>query len=272
MKKAMCTMLAVVLSVCLLSGCQTKTDKLKQIQEKGTITMVTSPDFAPSEFLDPTKTGQEAFVGADIELGKYIAEKLGVSLVIEAMDFSAVLAAISQGKADIAISGFAYTEERAKSVLLSDFYGMDEDSRQGILVRKDDKDSMSKAEDFAGKIIAAQNSSLQYNLLSSQLPDAVIEPISSLSDAILMLINGKVDGIAVSGDNGDAFSNNYDSVILSEFLFDYVSEGMVIGVSKGQESLLEEINKIIAEVNELGLYQIWRTEAVKLADSLGIND
>ena len=68
--------------------------------------LATSPDFAPLEFED-LSSGEAQYVGSDIELAKYIAEKLGVELEISAMDFSAVQAAIPSGQADIAISGFA---------------------------------------------------------------------------------------------------------------------------------------------------------------------
>lgn len=68
--------------------------------------LVISPDYAPYEFIDLEKMGQgdEQYVGSDIELAKYIADSLGVELVIQPMDFDSVLAAVSEGKCDIAIS------------------------------------------------------------------------------------------------------------------------------------------------------------------------
>jgi len=273
MKKITGVILTAILAVSVLSGCSSSsTDELTQIKKTGKITMATSPDFAPQEFMDVSKSGQDAIVGADIELGKYIAQQLGVQLEIQSMDFSAVQAAVSQGKVDMAISGFAYTDERAQSMLLSDYYGLDSDTRQGILVLKENADKLAAAADFSGKKIAAQNASLQYNLVSKQLPDAVIEPITNLNDAVLMLINGKVDGLAVSGENGDAFAKNYDKIQLSNFLFDYTSEGNVVAVSKGQQPLMDEINKIIKDVNDKKLYAQWRTDATNLAATLGVQN
>lgn len=263
--------LALVLMLALSASAMAET-KLEKILATGKITMATSPDFAPSEFIDPNKSGQDMYAGADIELAKYIAEKLGVELVIEAMEFSAVQAAISQGNVDMAISGFAYTEERAENMGLSIFFNTEpaEGDGQSLLVRKDELDQYQKAEDFAGKVVAVQNASLQYNLLTSQIPDAIPEIITNLNDAIMMLITKKVDAVGVDAENGNLYAANYDDIILSTFFYEYESDGNVLAVTKGEDDLLAAINEILLEVNEQGLYQQWRKEATELAKSLGI--
>lgn len=247
--------------------------KLDTILESGKITMATSPDFAPMEFIDISKTGQDSYVGSDIELAKYIADKLGVELVIEAMDFSACQAAVTSGSVDMSISGYAWTEERAENMGLSDFYNNDPNSKgQGILVLKESADKYKTAADFSGKLVAAQNGSLQNQLVLEQLPaEAKVESISNLNDAVMMLMTKKVDAIAVSGENGQAYSENYDEIVMSDFYFDYSSQGNVIAVTKGEDELLEKINEIIGEVNEKGLYPTWKSEAVSLAGQLGID-
>lgn len=271
MKKFAAMILALVMVLSFAACAQA--DRLADILAKGEITFATSPDFAPSEFIDPNKTGDDQYVGCDVELAKYIAEKLGVKLVIKPMDFGALQGAITQGKIDMAISGFAYTEERAENMQLSAFFNMetDDSSGQGILVLKDKAADLAKAEDFAKKTIAAQNASLQYNLVTSQLPDAKVKLIANLNDAIMMLITGRVDAVAVDADNGAMFCANYDQLTMSDFYFDYSSEGNVLAVTKGEEALIAEINKIIAEVNELGLYEQWKADATELAKSLGID-
>lgn len=248
--------------------------RLDTILETGKITMATSPDFAPNEFIDLTKTGQESYVGSDIELGKYIANKLGVELVIEAMDFSACQAAVSSGSVDMAISAFAWKEDRAESMGLSDFYNMeDSDGKsQGILVLKENADKYKTAADFSGKVVAAQNGALQSELVVSQLPEDVkLESITSLNDAVLMLITGKIDALAVASDNGEAFAKNYDEITMSDFYFDYTSQGNVVAVKKGEDELLNKINEIIAEVNKNALYPQWKADAISLANKLGID-
>jgi polar amino acid transport system substrate-binding protein len=270
MKKILGLLIAFALIIGMVSGAGAA-GKLDSILESGKIVMATSPDFAPVEFIDPTKTGQDAIVGSDIDLAKYIAEKLGVELVIETMDFAAVQAAVVQGRVDMAISGFAYTDERAEAMELSAYFNIDEETGQGLLVLKENAVNFTKPEDFAGKKVAAQNASLQFKLLSEQLPDAVPELITLVSDGVMLLINGKVDAIAVSEDNGEGFLNNYDVLQFSDFFFDFETEGNVLAVQKGETELIVALNEIIQEVNELGLYRQWMDDAKELSFALGIN-
>ena len=114
MKKLFCAALGAAMLMAAMSGCGSSQNRLEKIKESGKLVLATSPDFAPLEFED-LSSGEAQYVGSDIELAKYIAEKLGVELEISAMDFSAVQAAIPSGQADIAISGFARTEERAQN-------------------------------------------------------------------------------------------------------------------------------------------------------------
>lgn len=283
MKKILISLLVITVMMAF-SGCQSLTDTpssnpsqspvqqttLDKIKAAGEIVMATSPDYAPYEFIDLTKDGQESYVGSDIELGKYIAEKLGVTLKIDVMDFTAVQTAVSMGAVDFAISGFAYTDERAESMLLSDFYNTDEGDGQGILVLKANADKFKTTDDFEGKKVAAQNGSLQYNLVSEQLPNAVIEPVTNINDAIMMLKTGKVDAVAVSGTNGEAYVRSNSDLIMSNFYFEYSSEGVVIALPKGSNELLQEINKILKDVNDNKLYQKWLDDATELAARLGI--
>jgi len=272
MKKTIGIALVALMLVTLCLGQALAENRLEKVLAAGKLVMATSPDFAPSEFIDPTKSGQDAIVGSDIELGKYIAEKLGVELVIEAMDFAAVQAAVAQGKVDIAISGFAYTEERANAMELSIFFNMDDDNAQGLLVLLEQADQFTEAGDFAGKKVAVQNASLQYNLLVEQLPDAIPELITLVSDGVMMLINGKVDAVGVAKTNGQGFVDNYPSITLCAFFYDSDEEGNVLAVPKDEVELMAAINEILAEVNEAGLYKEWREAAEALAKALGVSE
>jgi polar amino acid transport system substrate-binding protein len=273
MKKALAIIMAAAMAMTALTGCSGSKSKLEAIKEAGVIKMATSPDFAPMEFENIKADGTKEYVGSDIELGKYIAEKLGVKLQIEAMDFTAVQAAVTTGTVDMAISGFAKTAEREESMELSIGYNTDSDDvGQGILISKDKAAELTTAESFAGLKVGAQNGSLQHNLVKEQLPaDVQVELIGSLNDGVLMLSTGKIDALAVSGENGVLYAGNYDNIVMSDFFFDYTSEGNVVACQKGQTELMEAINNIIKEVNEQKLYSQWTDEATALAESLGID-
>ena len=92
------------------------------IRDRGYIEVATEPSFAPNEFIDTTKTGQDRYAGSDIQLANYIANELGVELRLKPMDFTTVLGSITSGKYDLAISALAYTPERAESMNLSKGY------------------------------------------------------------------------------------------------------------------------------------------------------
>lgn len=270
MKKLFCAALAAAMLMATMSGCGSSQNRLEKIKESGKLVLATSPDFAPLEFED-LSSGEAQYVGSDIELAKYIAEKLGVELEISAMDFSAVQAAIPSGQADIAISGFARTEERAQNLELSTPFNITEDGGQTVLVAKGQGANYTAAEDFSGLQIGAQNGSLQYNLVSEQLPDDVeIVPVGSLNDGVLMLETGKIDALASDLSNAELLLESHDGIETTDFMFEYSSEGNVAAVKKGETELIEAVNEIIEEVNELGLYEQWKDEATELAKSLGI--
>lgn len=123
MKNAMSKRLtALCLALCLalpLAGCSGKEEssaanRLEAIKERGYLEVVTEPYFAPMEFIDPTKEGDEKYVGADIELAHHIADELGVECHIIPLDFTSVLSGVTTGKYDMAISALAYTPERRR--------------------------------------------------------------------------------------------------------------------------------------------------------------
>lgn len=248
------------------------TNRLEEIKQKGVIVLATSPDFAPQEFED-ISSGEKTYVGCDIDLAKYIADYLGVELEIQAMDFQACQAAVSTGKADFSIAGYAYEEERAENYEISEFFNVvrDEDgSRQVLIVPADKASEYQSAEDFSGKVIGCQNGSLQYTLTETQLPDSEIKLIDNLGSAVLMVQNNKIDALACSGDQADIYVDKNEGLALADWEFEYASQGNIALIMKGETELVEEINKAIAEVNEQGLYQQWKEEATELALSLGI--
>ena len=247
-------------------------NRLEAIKAAGKITMATSPDFAPYEFED-ISSGSKKYVGADIDLGEYIAEKLGVELVIEPMDFAACQAAVTSGSVDMSIAGYSPTPEREASMGLSNLYKAVEDDgkTQGILVKKDKAAEYTTAESFAGKKIAAQNGALQQQLAMEQLPDAELEVITNANDGVLMLTTDKIDGFAIAQTVGEQYMQNYPDLVMSDFYFDITDDGNAVAVPKGEDELLAAINEAVDEVMEQGLYKQWYDENLELAKSLGLD-
>ena len=108
---------------------------LEQIKADGVLSVALSPDFAPMEFVDSSKSGQEQYVGFDVTLAKYIADYIGVELNVEPMSFDACQTAVYTASVPMSISGYSWTEERAENYELSDYYyAGDNETEQVILI------------------------------------------------------------------------------------------------------------------------------------------
>ena len=250
-------------------------NKLEEIQQRGKLIVATSPDYAPMEFININASGQDQYVGSDIELAKYIADALGVDLEIMAMDFSTVLASVDLGRADIAISGFGWEAEREENFELSIGYNQTGESAcQGLMVKADEVDNYTSLDDFAGLSIVAQPGSLQEGYVQDQIENADIQLVADLATAVLMLKTDKVDAFACSCDQMDAYANANSDIARSTVEFDTTIEsqhdGNVLAVKKGEVELIEKLNAILTEVNQQGLYAQWSDDAKALAATLGM--
>ena len=83
----------------------------------GTLTMATNAQFEPYEYYDG-----DQIVGIDADIAKAICDKLGYELKIEDMEFDAIIAAVSSGKADFGAAGITVTEDRKKNIDFTDTY------------------------------------------------------------------------------------------------------------------------------------------------------
>ena len=243
-------------------------NSLQKVLDKGELTCAVSPDYAPYEYLDLMTNEVK---GSDIVLAQYIADQLGVNLKIEQMSFETCLAAAQTGSVDICISSLSWKPERAEVMALSDYYNKSSAFfDQTILVRAEDAVQYNVAADFAGKKIAAQNGTTQMEMTTQQIPDVEAIPISLMNDGVLLLMEGKVDGVACQVDVAQSFVDNYDVLAIPEFLFDFEELGNVVATKMGNDSLLEKINEILGQVEADGLYAQWLAEATADARSQGL--
>ena len=243
---------------------------LDQIKADGVLYVTLSPDFAPMEFVDSSKDGQEQYVGFDVTLAKYIADYIGVDLVIEAMSFDACQTAVYTGSVPMSISGYSWTAERGENYEISDYYYAGEnETEQVILIKKTDADKYTSAEDFAGVDVGAQNASLQMNLLTSQLPDANPVTIGDLGVGVLELQNGSIEALAVAKGNAEMIIDSNPDLMICSWEFEVAAEyeANVILITKGETALLNVVNEALAKAYADGVYGTWYEDAVALAKS-----
>ena len=273
--KLVCILMCIAM-VASLCACGSSSDKqeaqnaLEKIKADGVLTVALSPDYAPMEFVDASKSGQEQYVGFDVMLAKYIADYIGVDLTIEAMGFDACQTAVYTATVPISISGWSWTEERAENYNLSDYYyAGDNETEQVILVRAADTEKYKTPADFAGLDVGAQVASLQMQLLTDQLPDANPITIGDLGTGVLELQNGNIVALVVAKGNAEMIiDSNPDLAVCSceiEVKAEY--EANVVLITKGEDELLAVVNEALAKAYADGLYGEWYEAAIELAKS-----
>ena len=276
MKKIVALMLVLTM-VFALAACGSKSepkDRLAKIKEQGYIEMVTEPYFAPFEFIDPSKEGDAQYVGMDIELGKKIAEKIGVELKIVPLEFSAVLAGVVDGKYDMAISAIAYSPSREEAMLLSDGYKLTSDEGYGFLTRIEDADKYTCIEDLANAVVVTQSGSVQEGIYNDQVKSCKeFKLVSAMTDGYLAVAENKADVCIVSKASAKLYAEANGGLAVSEFTFetDPKLSSTVVGVPKGGESLMAVVNEVIAEQTANGNIEAWYDEYAELAATLGIS-
>lgn len=243
---------------------------LEKIKADGVLTVALSPDFSPMEFVDSSKTGQEQYVGFDITLAKYIAENLGVELVIEPMGFDASQTAVYTGSVPMSISGYSWTEERAQNYELSDYYYAGEnETRQALLIKKENADKYTSPEDLAGQDVGAQNASLQMQLVTEQLAGANPVAIGDITVGVMELKSGNIEALAVAYGNAEMIVDANPDLVICTWEFDVKAEysANVIMMQKGETELLDAVNAILAQAKDSSLYDGWYKDAVELGKS-----
>ena len=242
-------------------------DLLETIQEKGKVVVGMSADYAPYEFHYIDENGKDVIGGFDVDIANEIADAIGVELVIQEMDFDALVAALPAGKIDLVISGMNPTEERAKVVDFSEIYY---NSQHGILVRAEDVDKYKTFADLEGAKVGAQLGSTQEQIAKDEIPNADLQLLANVNNLILELKSGKVDAIVMEKPVAEMAVKTNPELAVGKPTYEEESGGNAVGVAKGNEDLLAKVNKVIKELNETGKMDEYILKANELAASANI--
>ena len=243
------------------------TDLLETIQEKGKLVVGMSADYAPYEFHYIDENGKDVIGGFDVDIANEIADALGVELVIQEMDFDALVAALPAGKVDLVISGMNPTEERAKVVDFSEIYY---NSQHGILVRAEDVDKYKTFADLEGVKVGAQLGSTQEQIARSEIPNADLQLLNNVNNLILELKAGKVDAIIMEKPVAEMAIKSNPELAVGNPIYEDKTGGNAVGMAKNNPELLAKINEVINELNESGKMDDYILKANELAASAGV--
>ena len=212
--------------------------------EAGTLIMATNAAFPPYEMT----TDDGGFEGIDVEIAGAIAEKLGLTLRIDDMDFDAALLSVQQGSADMVMAGVTVTDDRLTVMDFSDSYAT---GIQSIIVPEGSE--IQSVDDLAGHVIGTQRGTTGYLYCVDEFGDENVIAYDNGLTAVQALNNGQVDCVVIDNAPAQEFvAANPGLKILDT---EYANEEYAIGVAKGNTQLLDAINTAIAELKADGTIQ-----------------
>lgn len=209
--------------------------------EGGTLIMGTNAEFPPYEYYD----GLEV-VGIDVEIANAIADKLGKELVVEDMEFGALIAAVTSGKIDMAMSGMTVTEERLQSVDFSDTYAV---GVQSVIVKEDSE--ITTVDDLFGDnnyAVGVQALTTGDFFATWDIEDeglGTVERYNKGADAVQALLTGRIDCVIIDDQPAKSFVSATDGLKLLDT--EYAIEDYAIALDKNSP-LTPEVNGALQEL------------------------
>lgn len=258
-KKSLAFGLAVVMMVAA-AGCGTEKpgDSNVADKEKPVLKVGTSADYPPYEF-HTMVDGKDQIVGADIELTKLIADKLGMEMKLTDMSFDGLLGSLASNKFDMVIAGLTNDPER--KVLFSENYTSRE---QTIMIQKKDEDKYQSVKDLQGKKVAGQIGTIQ-DTLAQQFAGKTALAIQQYPDMIMMLKSGKIDAMISDSDVAQIYIQANPDLVAAKIDVEYGNPGVAIAFNLNNQELCDKVNTVLDELKKDGTVDKLMKEATAQA-------
>ena len=250
MKKFVALLLAVLMVASLCACGQKDTGSDLQTVTKGKLIMSTNAEFAPYEYVADDGKGFQGtgYEGIDIEIAYALAQKLGLELVVDNMDFDAALSAVQTGKSDMVAAGVTVTPDRLNAMSFTDSYA----NGVQVVIVKEGSDIKS-IDDLQGKKIGTQRGTTGYLYCSDDFgEDAVVAYDNGLT-AVQALNNGQVDAVVIDNEPAKAYVESNPGLKILDT--SYAEEDYAIGMNKSNTALLEAVNAALEELKADGTLQ-----------------
>jgi len=251
MKRAHRILAAVIVAVLLLTAVSAcKKDSESMTVEDGILIMATSADFPPYEFWE-----NDQIVGIDAEVAAAIAQRLGLTIRIDDMDFNAIIVAVASGRADMGMAGMTVREDRLENVNFSISYAT---GVQVVIVREGSEithvDDLFEEGVFYD--IGVQEATTGDFYASDDIEDegfGTVHRFRRGADAVQALVSGRVDCVIIDNEPAKSFvAANPGLVILDT---EYAVEDYAIAIAKENTALLEAVNRVLRELIDDGTVQ-----------------
>lgn len=209
----------------------------------GKLTMSTNATFPPYESTDDNGN----IVGIDVDIATAIAEKLGLELVVDDMDFDAALLAAQKGKSDIVMAGVSVDEDRLAVMDFSNSYAT---GVQVIIVKEGSEVTLDTLGDY---LIGTQRGTTGNIYCGDDYGDEHVVAYDDGITAVQALMNGQVDCVVIDNEPAKAYvAANSGLTILDT---EYVVEDYAIGMAKNNTALQTAVNEALAELTADGTIQ-----------------
>lgn len=201
--------------------------------------------FAPMGFRDD----KNELVGFDIDYARAAAEKMGKEAVFQTIDWSAKESELNSGRIDLIWNGYTITEERKQKVLFTKPYL----KNAQVIVTLANSD-IAKLDDLSGKNVGLQKLSSAADALNASEVKSKLKAITEYPDNVLALSDlkiGRVDAVVIDQIVADYYMTK-DKGTFKQLDESLAPEEYGIGVKKGNEALLNELQKALDAMNEDG--------------------
>ena len=251
MKKIISLVMVLVMATAVFSACGSKSSDSKSGGDgKQVLSMATNAEFPPYEYVEG-----EDVVGIDVDIAQAIADKLGMDLKVDNMNFDSIIPAITSGKDAIGAAGMTVTDERKKNVDFTDSYAT---GVQVVIVREDSKitDVKDLTTKGADNTIGVQLGTTGDIYCTSDIQDkgfGKVQQFNKGADAVQALVSGKIDCVVIDNQPAKEFvkANKGLKILDTE----YVTEDYAIAVAKDNTELKDKINGALNELKAEGTIQ-----------------
>lgn len=213
-----------------------------------TLVMATNAFFEPYEYYEG-----DDIVGIDAEVGKAIADKLGMDFEISDVDFDAIIPNVQSGKASMGMAGMTVTEDRQKNVNFTRSYAT---AVQVVIVPEGS--DIAAIDDMAGKKIGVQQGTTGDIYCSAPVEEdgfgeENVTRYNKGTDAVMALLSGKVDCVVIDNEPAKAFVAANEGLKILDTA--YAEEEYAICIAKDNEELLEKVDTALGELIDDGTVQ-----------------
>ena len=216
--------------------------------EEGKLIMSTNAAFPPYEMTsDGEGYNGTGFEGIDVEIAGAIAEKLGLELQIDDMDFTAALEAAQKGMSDMVMAGVTVDEDRLAVMDFTDRYAT---GVQVVIVKEGSDVTL---DNLGEQLIGVQNGTTGWQYCTDDFGSDHVAAFDNGITAVQALVNDQVDCVVI--DQAPAQSFVADNPGLTILETEYAVEDYAIGVAKGNTALLDALNTALDELTADGTIQ-----------------